>query len=106
MNPGTAKLLEIAEVYNARGTVSFQDKHYDFSGKTGRVEFLIAGHSHRDEVSTYNGIPCVLTVNNGVSCPSFDLVAVDYDARKICLTRINAAPAEEAAALDRIVPLD
>ncbi len=106
LNPGTAKLLEIAEAYNARGTVSFQDKHYDFSGKTGRVEFLIAGHSHRDEVSTYNGIPCVLTVNNGVSCPSFDLVAVDYDARKICLTRINAAPAEEAAALDRIVPLD
>lgn len=103
---GTAKLLEIAEIYNARGTVSFQDKRYDFSGKTGRVEFLIAGHSHRDEVSVYHGIPCILTVNNGVACPSFDLVAVDYDARRISLTRINAQPAEEAQMLDRTVPLD
>jgi predicted phosphodiesterase len=105
-HPGTAKLLEIAELYNARKTVSFGEKLYDFSEKTGRVEFLIAGHSHRDEVSVYNGIPCILTVNNGVSCPSFDLVAVDYEARSICLTRINAQPAEEARALDRTVSLD
>ena len=105
-NAGTAKLLEIAEQYNARGTVSFQDKSYDFSSKIGRVEFLIAGHSHRDEVSVYHGIPCILTVNNGVSCPSFDLVAVDYDARIVNLTRINAQPVEEAQALDRTVSLD
>ena len=70
------------------------------------MEFLIAGHSHRDEVSVYHGIPCMLTVNNGVSCPSFDLVAVDYDARRIYLTRINAGVIEDAQLLDRIVPLD
>jgi predicted phosphodiesterase len=99
-------MLEIGEIYNARGTVEFEGKTYNFSKKTGRVEFLIAGHSHRDEVSVYHGIPCILTVNNGASCPSFDLVAVDYAARKISLTRINSAAAEDGAALDRTVPLD
>lgn len=105
-NPATKKMLEIGEIYNARGTVEFEGRTYNFSKKTGRVEFLIAGHSHRDEVSVYHGIPCILTVNNGASCPSFDLVAVDYAARKISLTRINSAAAEDGAALDRTVPLD
>ena len=104
-HPATAKMLEIAELYNARKTVSFGDKEYDFSAKTGRVEFLIAGHSHRDEVSVHYGIPCILTINNGVSCPSFDLVAADYGARMLYITRINAGSAEDAKALDRVVPL-
>ena len=104
-NPGTKKMLEIGEIYNSRGTVTFEGKTYDFSKKTGRVEFLIAGHSHRDEVSTYHGIPCILTTNNGVACPTLDLVAVDYTERKIHLTRINGAPIEEAQTLDRTVML-
>lgn len=104
-NPATKKMLEIAEAYNARGKVTFEGRTYDFSAKTGRIEFLIAGHSHRDEVSVYHGIPCILTTNNGVDCPTLDLVAVDYTKRKIHLTRINASPIEEAQALDRTVPL-
>lgn len=106
INPGTAKFLEIAEAYNNRGTVSYNGKLYDFADKTGRVEFLIAGHTHVDEVSVYNGIPCILTVNNGVNCPSFDLVAVDYDERVIHLVRVNSGTVGNAQPLDRTVLLD
>lgn len=106
LNPGTAKFLEIAEIYNNRGTVAYNGKLYDFADKTGRVEFLIAGHTHIDEVSVYNGIACILTVNNGVNCPSFDLVAVDYDERVIHLVRVSSATTANAQTLDRVVSLD
>ena len=106
LNPGTAKFLEICEIYNNRGTVAYNGKLYDFADKTGRVEFLIAGHSHKDEVSVYNGITCILTVNNGVNCPSFDLVAVDYDERAIHIVRVSSATTANAQTLDRTVSLD
>ena len=106
LNPGTAKFLEIAEIYNNRGTFAYNGKLYDFADKTGRVEFLIAGHSHKDEVSVHNGIACILTINNTVSTPSFDLVAVDYDARVIHIVRVNSGTVANAQPLDRVVSLD
>ncbi|MBP3375652.1 MAG: metallophosphoesterase [Clostridia bacterium] len=102
----TDKILEFSNVYNNRGAVTFNGKLYDFADKTGKVEFLIGGHSHRDEVAVYHNIPCVLTINNGSSCPSFDLVAVDYDAKVVHLTRVNAGTAANAQTLDRTVSLE
>ena len=93
IHPETAKILEFSEIYNNRGTVIYDGKLYDFSEKTGYVEFLIAGHSHRDEVSTHYSIPCILTVNMGddASYPRFDMVAVDYDARVLYTVRVGSS---------------
>jgi len=106
VHPATDKILEFSNTYNERGTVSFNGKLYDFSDKTGKVEFLIGGHSHIDEVAVHHDIPCILTINNGANCPSFDLVAVDYDANVVHLTRVNAGAATSAQTLDRTVSLE
>ncbi len=107
LHGGTAKLLEFSEVYNNRGTVSYGGKTYDFSGKTGRVEFLIAGHTHADIVEYYNGIPCVLTVNAATgSYPKFDMVAVDYDARIMYTVRVGNESVSALSAYDRKIYLD
>ncbi len=107
LHGGTAKLLEFSEAYNNRGTVSYEGETYDFSGKTGRVEFLIAGHTHKDVVEYYNGIPCVLTVNAATgSYPKFDMVAVDYATRTLYTVRVGEDTVENLEKLDRVIALD
>ncbi len=100
--------LDISNAYNERGTYEYNRRTYDFSGKSGRVEFLIAGHQHHDYVDYYKGIPCVLVVNNGSSgsYPAFDMVAVDYDARVLHTVRVGTYDVSEASKLDRAVSLD
>ncbi len=107
LHGGTAKLLEFSEVYNNRGSVTYEGKTYDFSGKTGRVEFLIAGHTHKDVVEYYNGIPCVLTVNAATGAyPKFDMVAVDYATRTLYTVRVGEDTVENLEKLDRVIALD
>ena len=103
IHPATEKILQFSEIYNQRGTVIYDGKLYDFSEKTGYVEFLIAGHSHKDEVSTHYSIPCILTVNMGddASYPRFDMIAVDYDTRVLYTVRVGSSMTDK----DRTVPL-
>ncbi len=104
----TDKILEFSDVYNNRGTVIYNGRLYDFSEKTGRVEFLIAGHSHRDEVAYYHNIPCILVLNEGRSLvyPEFDMVAVDYDARVLYTVRAGIDSVTKLKNYDRVVALD
>lgn len=108
LNPGTDKMLELSEIYNTRGTVEFEGKTYDFSGKTGYVEFLIAGHHHVDLEATHHNIPCFLVFSNGQGTGStfdFDMVAVDYDERVLYTVRVNKSSASVATARDRVINL-
>ncbi len=109
LHGGTAKLLEYSNVYNNRGSVTYEGETYDFSDKSGRVEFLIAGHTHKDEVSTHYNIPCVLVIHQQSSAvyPTFDMVAVDYkdDVRKLYTFRVGADTADSLEKLDRVIEL-
>ena len=90
VNPGTQKFAEISAIYNARGTYTYNGVTYDFSGKTGRVEYFIAGHTHADKTFTLEGIPVILvdSMQKG-SYPTSDLIYVNYDERKVYLKRIG-----------------
>lgn len=95
-------VLQIAQAYNNRTSITVNGTVYDYSSRTGKVEFCIAGHVHTDATGTIYGIPFVLTLNvrNNVSLgASFDLVFVDYDSNKIELVRVGAGE-------DRTVDLD
>ena len=86
-------VLRIAQAYNNRTSITVNGTTYDYSSRTGKVEFCIGGHTHADATGTLYGIPFVLTLNvrNNVSLgASFDLVFVDYDSNKIELVRVGA----------------
>lgn len=86
-------VLKIAQAYNNRTSITVNGTTYDYSSRTGKVEFCIGGHTHADATGTLYGIPFILTLNvrNNVSLgASFDLIFVDYDSSKIELVRVGA----------------
>ena len=89
-NGGTLEFAKISAAYNNRESYTFNGITYDFSKKTGTVEYIIAGHSHSDHTGTLEGIPYVLTSTNQGGDPSTaDFVFADYDARKLYLKRVG-----------------
>ena len=77
--------------YNKKQSVVINGATYDFTRCTGRVEFILTGHTHRDMTDLIdNKTPVICTSNtrNG-NTPSFDLIYVDYDNRKINTVRIG-----------------
>ena len=90
VNPGTREFAKISAAYNARGTYTYNGVTYDFSEKTGRVEYFIAGHTHADMTFSVEGIPVILvdSMQKG-SYPTADLIYVNYDERKVYLKRIG-----------------
>ena len=100
----TDYVMKIACAYNAKTTYTFDGVTYDYSQTTGNVDFVMAGHSHRDFETSYSyaneTIPVIATVNAGNANANsnsyygaphciFDLVHVDYDNREIHLVRIG-----------------
>ena len=89
-NGGTLKYAEISTAYNNRETYTYNGVLYDFSGKTGMVEYIIAGHNHDDRVGMIAGIPYILTYTNQQGDPATaDFVYADYEARKLYLHRVG-----------------
>ena len=87
-NGGTLEFARISNAYNNRETYTFNGVTYDFSEKTGTVEYIIAGHNHSDYSGTLEGIPVILTSTNNSGDPATaDFVYADYDARKLHLVR-------------------
>ena len=100
VQPLTRLLLQISSAYNRRSEISVNEKNYNFADATGRVEFMLAGHSHADYTLVDSGIPIIATLDCGnnqsykADC-SFDLVFVDYDNRKIKCIRAGVGEDRE-----------
>ena len=85
-----SEMDNILLAYHNRTSIEINGTIYDFSTCTGRVEFVITGHTHLDMTTTIGDTPVICTLNtrNG-DVPSFDMVYVDYDNRKINLVRVG-----------------
>lgn len=90
------QIMLIASAYNRRSSITVGTDSFNYSSATGKIEFVIAGHSHKDITYRYteNGcdIPVVVTLDLGNETSyrndaSFDLVFVDYDNRKLYCVR-------------------
>ena len=83
-------IASVIAAYNARTSVTLNGVTYNFADCTGHVEFVICGHTHFDKSGTSGSIPVVNTLNtqNG-GIPSFDLVYVDYENRRIDTVRVG-----------------
>ena len=90
ISPLATNITSIISAYNSRSSVTLNGVAYNFVGCTGHVEFVICGHTHFDKSGTAAGIPVVNTLNMPKgNVPSFDIVYVDYDARKISTVRVG-----------------
>lgn len=92
IHPLADKILEIAEAYNNRTTINVNGTSYDYSGKTGKVDYALFGHAHGDHTFTIHNIPCVVTtwVRAGSNSPTFDLALADYDNRQLKFIRVGS----------------
>ena len=97
LNPGTKAFAEISRIYNERGTYTYAGVTYDFSGKTGMVEYIIAGHNHAAASGDVEGIPYVTVPSFTASTepPTADFVYADYTARKLYLYRVGSGVSRE-----------
>ena len=98
VHPLASKLLEIAQAFNNKTTISVLGTSYNFASATGKVRCLIGGHSHTDYVTTINTVPVVLTTHlRDGNSPTFDLCLADYDNNILKLVRIGAGADREIA---------
>ena len=93
------KLMAIA--YNNRQSITLNGNTYNFSSCTGRVMFILCGHTHWDYVDTTDEIPIVCTTNlegghydsqnNYVTecVPTFDCCLSDLDNTTFYMTRVG-----------------
>lgn len=94
-----AKLAEILAAYNAHGTATITNPGLpndpitvDFTGTTGKVDFVMGGHTHYDDIRTLEGIPFITTTTFGAPTatkPTFDMVFVDYDNDVVHCVRVG-----------------
>lgn len=92
MQPLAQLVLDIAKAFNDRSSITVNGTSYSFANASGKVEFLIAGHTHRDAETTINGIPCFMSDNvqrDNSYGPTFDLVLVDYSNSVIKMVRVG-----------------
>lgn len=84
-------LTDIVNAFNNKGTYSNNGASYDFSNANGKIEFVLAGHTHADmsQVLT-SGVPVIATRNAGYGNYAFDMINVDYDAKTLTCTRVGA----------------
>ena len=80
------QLTILANAYNNKQAVTINGITYDFSNVEGTVHCVIAGHYHQDVNTVLNNIPVVITIN---AQKGFDLCAIDYDSKKLYMTRIG-----------------
>ena len=89
-------ITKIAQAYNSRQSITLNSENYDFTSEslTGKVSFLIAGHTHFDADLVHNDIPVIITAW-ATWTPTFDLVFVDYDNGKFKTARIGTGSNRE-----------
>lgn len=103
--PVSVEAAKIAAIYNERGSYSFGGKTYDFSQKTGMVEYIIAGHEHIDSVGELSGIPYILTrtYKDGSSATA-DFVFANYTDRTLELIRLGEGESRTISLSKKMTP--
>ena len=88
--PMSTNIQAICGAFNRRESVTLNGITYNFSGATGKIHCIIAGHSHTDAIDTAGNVPVWLTTNmQDGNTPTFDLMLIDYTAGKLKSIRVG-----------------
>lgn len=91
--PMTQQVSNLISAYNSHGTIELNGQQFNFANCTGRIEFVLAGHTHSDGSTTVaDNVPVIIITNDGYNSlfNRFDVVVVDYDNRLINCVRYGA----------------
>lgn len=84
ITPMATTLGQIIEAYNSHASLTLNNKTYNFSNCTGRIDYVLSGHRHYDESYTLGGIPSIVTENvQKTAFGSFECILADYDNHKL-----------------------
>lgn len=96
INPMAENIQAICGAFNRRTSVTLNGITYNFSGVTGKIHCIIAGHSHTDVIDTAGNVPVWLTTNmQDGNTPTFDLMLADYTAGKLKSVRVGTGSNRE-----------
>ena len=90
--PLAQNISSVITAYNSKSELTINGKSYDFTNATGRVEFVLAGHTHSDiNYIVGESVPVIITknANYGNTSVDFDLIYADYTARSISYIRVG-----------------
>lgn len=95
-----SSFLKLAQAFNAKGSVTIGGVTYNFTGTTGKVRFVIAGHTHYDNISTAYGLPIWITGRTFsadiASLRRIDLMVADFENGVVKAVRVGAAATDPA----------
>ena len=82
-------IRNIVTAFNGKSSITISGyPTVDFSSVTGKIMFVICGHTHNDQATNIGSVPVVATCNaRYLWNPSFDMIYVDYDDSKLYMVR-------------------
>ena len=84
-------ITKLIKAYNDHTTITLNNVSYDFTNKTGHVDYVLSGHTHYDYSATINGVLCISTTTFAyyTDSPNFDMIFNDYDNHKAYFIRFG-----------------
>ena len=86
--------ISCAKAYNNKETFtsSWASNSYDFSGTTGKIHYIIGGHTHRDFILNKYGFPVIISTRSLIdfNAPTFDLILNDYATNTVYCERVGS----------------
>lgn len=97
LSPFAEDISQIIVAYNRREKIVLGEHNYDFGQCSGRVQFVLSGHTHKDCSSLLvDGTPCLSTAElKSDSRPTFDLIYINYSQASMSLLRIGCGGCRE-----------
>lgn len=105
--PFMKDILDICKAYNNKTSITLYGNTYNFADCKGTMRFVLAGHTHKDDVFVVNDIPVVIlrTAQKGQSGAShsndfpFDLCLVDYGSNTLKTVRVGTVGSDRTVGI-------
>lgn len=97
VKPMADNITKLVKAYNDHTTITLNSITYNFTNKTGHVDYILSGHEHADLNDNVNGVLCIATTTFAyyTQQPNFDMVFNDYDNHKAHFIRFGSGEDRE-----------
>lgn len=83
------QISSLVQAFNGRNTYTIDGETFDFADVSGKFRFIVAGHTHADQTTTFGDVPVIVTRNTYEGKFSLDLCAANYGTGKFNTIRVG-----------------